>query len=73
MLCKLSKRDNHSIENLKINLKMHYTHVSFIWIKEGRNNLNMAKKSVKFVELLNSFVTNKWYSTDDTAYSKEYD
>ena len=51
----LSRRDNHNFEkrrgrtNLKINLKMHYTQISFIWIIEGRNKLSMAKK--RFVEL----------------------
>ena len=44
LICMLSKRDNHNFKktrertNLKINLKMHYTQVSFIWIKQGRMN-----------------------------------
>ena len=47
----LNKRDNHNFKkrrgrtNLRINLKMHYTQVSFIWVKEGRGKLSMAKKS----------------------------
>ena len=42
---------------MKINLKMHYTQVSFIWIKEGRNKLSRTKRSCRAVELLNSVVT----------------
>ena len=44
LFCMLSERDNHNFEkergrttNLKINLKTHYTQVSFIWTKKGRN------------------------------------
>ena len=57
---------------MKINLKMHYTQVSLIWIKEGRNKLGRTKRSCRAVELLNTVVTIK-YSTEDTAYSIEYD
>ena len=57
---------------MKINLKMHYTQVSLIWIKEGRNKLSRTKRSCRDVELLNTVVTIK-YSTEDTAYSIEHD
>ena len=43
LFCMLNKRDKHYLKkrrgttNLKINLKMHHTQVSFIWIKKARN------------------------------------
>ena len=57
---------------MKINLKMHYTQISLIWIKEERNKLSRTKRSCRDVELLNTVVTIK-YSTEDTAYSIEDD
>ena len=51
LVCMLSKRENHNFKkrrrgiNLKMNLKMPHTQVSFIWIKEARNKLSMTKKN----------------------------
>ena len=49
----LSKRDNHNLKkkrgktNLRINLNIHHTQVSFIWIRETQNKLSMTKKSCR--------------------------
>ena len=46
LFCMLNKRDKHYLKkrrgttNLKINLKMHHTQVSFAWIKEAQNKLS---------------------------------
>ena len=43
----LGKGDNHNLQNIrartnmKLNLEIHHTQVSIIWIKEARNELSM--------------------------------
>ena len=70
-------KDNHNFQKkqgittkLKINLKTHYTQVSFIWIKEGRNKSSMTKETLLSS---NSVGILKSYSTEDTVFSIECD